>query len=171
MARAFLVRLLAVLSATAVLAGCGLPERYKAAQDVRALLVAVQSDDRAAFEAHIDRPALRAELKQELGRVAARSSIAGFDLGGLLGSATGERVADEMISLESFRTALRGSAADLQRIPAAAQIALLIKITAPGEACLHDPRHDRCVLTFRDEAGTWRLTGVSASSVKIGSTG
>jgi hypothetical protein len=43
-----------------MLAGCASVQTFDAARDVHAFLVAVRDGDRAAFDAHVDRPALTA---------------------------------------------------------------------------------------------------------------
>ncbi|HEY1427309.1 MAG TPA: hypothetical protein VGF50_11600, partial [Caulobacteraceae bacterium] len=43
-------------AACLTLAGCATTQRLGAANDVHALLVAIRDDDRATFDAHIDKP-------------------------------------------------------------------------------------------------------------------
>ena len=49
-----------------MLAGCATTARISAAGDVHSLLLAVRNDDRAAFDAHVDRRALEAQIQATL---------------------------------------------------------------------------------------------------------
>ena len=55
--RSRLVAFIGLLSLTA----CATTQRLSAAGDVHSLLVAVRDNDRATFDAHVDRPALEAQ--------------------------------------------------------------------------------------------------------------
>ena len=159
------------LTALAGLAACGLPQRYHAAQDVHAFFQAVQDDDQAAFEAHVDRPALRRELKAQVDQAASGAGLGADVLERVLGAGRGEALVDRMISPRSFRIAWRRSGVAAGRTPSAPEIAVMLRMPAPDEACLHDLKSDRCVLTFRREGGTFKLTGISAQAVRIGGAG
>ena len=56
-----------------ITAGCATAERIGAAGDVHVLMIAIRDDDRARFEAHVDRPALEQELEA---RILARTGAA-----------------------------------------------------------------------------------------------
>ena len=62
---AFLLRPAVALSLVAVLTGCA-TRPFEAAGDVHALMVAIRNDDHAAFEAHIDRVALKANIQARM---------------------------------------------------------------------------------------------------------
>ena len=64
---------LSLVAVAALLSGCATTSRYDAAGDVHALLVAVRNHDRAGFDAHIDRPALKVQLR---GRMVAEAAKA-----------------------------------------------------------------------------------------------
>ena len=68
------MRVLIVLLALA-LASCATTSRLDAAGDVHDLLVSIRDNDKAAFERHIDRPALRRNIEGRLVRET-RSSLA-----------------------------------------------------------------------------------------------
>jgi hypothetical protein len=55
----------AVLSALLALSlgACATVQRYDAAGDIHALLISIRDNDRQAFDAHVDRPALNAQMK------------------------------------------------------------------------------------------------------------
>ena len=89
----------------ASLAGCATTRPLAAAGDVRALLVAVRDDDRASFEAHVDRRALRANLQA---RVVSRARMVHgghiVDALGILISGPAAQAADRLlIQPEVFR--------------------------------------------------------------------
>jgi hypothetical protein len=161
--------LLPALAVTLSLAGCEqLSERWQAAQGVHDFLAAVQSGDQAAFEGHIDRPAVRESLRSGLGHAVGGGQGAEI-LGDLLGSKSADRAMDQMITPESFRILWRASGLPTDRVPTAAEIAPLLILQGPGQACVRKGlKSDRCVLDFKDEAGTWKLVGVEARGIKLG---
>src|SRR4051794_20597232 len=57
--------LILVLAAPLVsgLAACATAQKLGAANDVHALLVSIRDDDQAAFDAHVDRPALKRQIQ------------------------------------------------------------------------------------------------------------
>ena len=159
------------LAALAALGACGLPERYRAAQDVHAFFQAVRDDDQAAFEAHVDRPALRRELRAEVDQAASGAGLGGDVLERVLGAGRSEALVERMISPRSFRVVWRRSGMPAGRAPSAPEIAVMLRMVGPDEACLRDLKSDRCVLTFRREGGTFRLAGISAGAVRVGAAG
>jgi hypothetical protein len=154
------------------LAGCGqVAQRYQAAQDIHAFFAAVESGDKAAFDAHIDRPALRKELRSGIGRaIGAKVGVSGEAadvLNDLLGSSSADQAMDRMISPESFRIVWQNSKIPIKTAPSAWQIAPMLKMVPPDQACLTKrPGSDDCVMTFRDEGGTWKLTGIEMGAAK-----
>src|SRR5437868_11412409 len=58
-----------------LVAGCGVDVRADAAQGVARFLDAVRRDDRAGFEAAIDRPAVRADLRGQLADLARANGL------------------------------------------------------------------------------------------------
>ena len=44
------------------LGACATVQRYDAAGDIHAFLIAIRDNDKAAFDAHVDRPALKAQM-------------------------------------------------------------------------------------------------------------
>jgi hypothetical protein len=161
---------LIVAAALVCLAGCGrIQERYRAAQGVHDFFAAVQSGDRAAFDAHVDRPALRAGLRDRLDK-----SLAGGEggdiLGALLGSKSADSALDQMITPESFRILWRKAGLPADHVPSAVEISPLLILKEPGKACVRKGlKSDQCVLDFMNEGGTWKLVGVNPGHLKIGS--
>jgi hypothetical protein len=160
--------LLSVIGLTFALTGCEqLTERWRAAEGVRDFLASVQSGDQAAFEAHIDRPALRASLHDRLG-AAVGGGEGGAILGALLGSHSADKALDQLITPESFRIVWRHSGLPMDRVPSPVEISPLLIMKGPGEACVRKGmKSDRCVLDFKDEAGVWKLVGVEAGGIRL----
>ncbi len=150
------------------LTGCDLPVRYDAAKDVHDFLQAVKDNDRAAFEAHIDRPALRRQLRGQVGKAVAGAGFAGADVDAFLGGHAGDALVDQLIAPETFRIVWVRSGVSPERIPSAAELLPLLRVEGPDSACLHDlKRPDRCALTFHKEAAGWKLAGVDAGAVQV----
>ena len=52
--------------AALALSACATAHRLDAAGDVHALLISIRDNDQAAFDAHVDRPALKKDLQAKL---------------------------------------------------------------------------------------------------------
>jgi len=113
------------------------------------------------FESHIDRPAVRADLKGQL--------LAEPDVRALqdqLGDDTGDVAADRMISPESFRLLGVGAGQLPPKTASTKQIAARLKILAPERVCLPDETDKSdCLLTFAKQGGHWKLVGLHAPDV------
>jgi hypothetical protein len=140
------------------LAGCAHMQSYDAARDVHEFLVAVRDGDRARFNAHVDRPALKAQLRARL--IAEVSRARGPDSMEALGAALAGPLVDAgvevLIQPEVFRAAasLAGYGQET-RIPNAAVISRQIKPLPDARACVVIDR--ACVFVFKEEGGVWRL--------------
>ncbi|ATC23061.1 DUF2939 domain-containing protein [Caulobacter vibrioides] len=167
------MRLKALLALTAVaasLSACATVNRIDAGGDVHDLLVAIRDNDRAAFDAHVDRRALKgqiearlmAEARQRAGQndgVIALAAIAA----GPLANAAGEA----LIRPETFRAAANyyGYTPD-RPIPGRVAIAAALRPTGDGRVCA--ARKDGpCLMTFTREGDRWRLSGFDASAANL----
>lgn len=167
------MRLKALLALTAVaasLSACATVNRLDAGGDVHDLLVAIRDNDRATFDAHVDRRALKgqiearlmAEARQRAGQndgVIALAAIAA----GPLAHAAGEA----LIRPETFRAAANyyGYTPD-RPIPGRVAIAAALRPTGDGRVCA--ARKDGpCLLTFSREGDRWRLSGFDASAANL----
>lgn len=148
-----------LLAAVALpLAACSAGDKYEAGEDVRALLVAVQENDRTAFERYVDRPSLRRSVAEQLNaRLAAKAGPYGGLLDGLA-----DQAADELIRPEAFRIAIEQSGLP-KRTPSAAEIAVLLKPAGEGRLCLEDARTRECALTFQKVGDDWKLSAVKVA--------
>ncbi len=146
------------------LAGCGGPPR-DAVRDVSAFLQAAQGEDRMAFEAHIDRPAVRADLKGQL--------MAAPDVRALrdqLGASVGDVAIDRMLSPAPFRR----MQAEAESLPAPGDLGAIrarLKLMGPGRACLQARHSPRCLLTFVRQERSWKLVGLHAPDIAAASPG
>ena len=165
------LRLPLILASLLALSACATGERLSAARDVHGLLVSIRDDDRAAFDAHVDRVALEAELQDVMVRKT-RDAGLGEDLAGLglLASGPLARVAAGLVLRpEAFRAIADyyGFRPD-QPLPGLVTLAAALTPLPAGRVCARDTRTGVCLLTFADEAGTWRLVAFDARRV-IGS--
>src|SRR3569623_510929 len=94
--------LAALCGVALALAGCSLDAKGDAAKAVASFLAAAKADDTAAFEAALDRPALRIALRDQLAALA-RSS--GLDVNG----GPSEFAMDRMITPQLVRRAEAGA--------------------------------------------------------------
>jgi hypothetical protein len=157
------VRAAALLALAMSMQGCGrekgtAPDATASAQ---ALLAAVQTGDARSFEAHLDRPALRADLREQLLAVA---RARGLDV---VGGAS-DLALNRMIAPEAFHLVRSQDGAQLTTPPTAAQIAPLMTPVAKDRACVHDlAAPARCLLTFARGATGWRLVAMPADGLVI----
>jgi len=152
--------LASALLAALALCACSTVPKLDAAADVHAFLVAIRDGDRAGFEAHIDRPALKTNLRARLlAQVAWSNADGGQVLGALLASPLADVAADAFLQPEVFRAVaeLRGYSPD-RPIPSSFAIARFIRPLGGGTACVVQKKDGPCLLNFTNEAGTWRLT-------------
>lgn len=148
------------LSALALLSGaCSVDVRADASQGIARFLDAVRRGDRKAFEASIDRPALRSDLSNQLAEVGKAS---GVDVG-----APSEFALDRMIAPEAFSLVEARTGQALPTAPTAAQVAPMMKVSDPGHVCVDDPSRHRCLISFAKRDGIWRLVGMQATDLKI----
>jgi hypothetical protein len=154
------MRLKLIVPALALLAGCATVARYDASADIHAFLVAVRDGDRAAFDAHVDKPALKAQLRARL--IAEAASAHGVQSGPTAGAILAGPLVDAGVELlvrpEVFRAAaeLMGYSAD-QPIPNMLVIGHEVKPLPGDRVCVMLDKG--CSFVFRNEAGTWKLVG------------
>jgi hypothetical protein len=144
-----------------LLSGCGVGSRADAAKGVEEFLRAAQAHDPLGFEARIDRPALRADLRRQLMALGQQSTLE-------IEGGPSERALDRMIGPEAFQLVEANSGQALPAAPTTAQLALLLKPIGGGKVCLHDAKGDDCLLTFAKIGGRWRLTAMRADNPQIG---
>jgi hypothetical protein len=154
----------AALSALLVLflGACATVQRYDAAGDIHAFLIAIRDNDRAGFEAHVDRPALKAQLHARLlaaamERPGAQALIAAVGerlLGGLVDSGLDELIQPQVL----LAVAEANGYSPSKPLPNRVSISAAIKPLEGDRVCVVAKRDGPCVLVFRNEANVWRLT-------------
>ena len=167
-------RAASLLAGLALLTGCATTQQLSAAPDVHALLVAIRDDDRAAFDAHVDRRALEAEMQAV---VVERSRDAGLGdgvagLGLLLSGPLAHAAGDVLIRPEVFRAIADyyGYRPDTP-IPGSLSLAVALTPLPDGRVCVKGRKSGPCLLTFADEGGTWKLVGFDSSQAQAGRKG
>jgi hypothetical protein len=147
-----------VLVAALALCACATVTRYDAAGDIHALLVAIRDDDAQAFDAHVDRPALKAQMRA---RIAAAAVRRGGALGGLLAQTFGgvtDAVVDAAVQPQVFLAVAEAKGyRPSSSLPGRAAITSSLRYLEGDRVCVVDKADGPCLLLFRNEAGTWRL--------------
>ena len=162
-----MIRPLASLLAVAALAlaACGADVKVDAAQDVHAFVEAARTGDRATFDKHVDRPALRQSLVSELNERLQAQGAGG--LAGALGPGAVDRAVDRMITPETFSFAAQQGG--LNRTPTAAEIATQLKVLDPQRVCLQ--ANGVCALTFAAQGDVWKLVAVDTQGLQVTGAG
>ena len=150
-----------LLAAGLSLAGCGGAAPPGAAESASRLLTAAFTGDRVAFEAQIDRAAVREDIRRQVTGLAKGAAL---DVDG----GPSEFALDRMISPAAFRLVHAGSGEALSHAPTAKQVAPLMRLVDGRHACLKDAEApQRCLLTFGKAGRSWRLVGMQAMDLRI----
>ena len=142
----------------AVMASCSTVTRYDAAGDIRAFLVAVRDGDRPAFDEHVDRPALKTNLRARL--LAEAGGKYGVEsretAGALLAGPLVDVAVDALVRPQVFRAAatLAGYGPET-RVPGPLVLGQDLKPLDQDRVCALI-RH-RCAFVFKREDGVWRM--------------
>jgi hypothetical protein len=154
------MRRLLILAFTTALAGCATIPRYEAANDIHAFLVSIRDGDRATFDAHVDKPALKEQLRS---RVLTEAQSSNGTLGALGALVTGPLVdvgVDTLVRPDVFRAiAVEHGYAPDKPIPGVVTIAQIVRPLDGGRACVVTRKDGPCVLVFKNEDGTFKLIG------------
>ena len=154
--RRLLTALLLVLTA-----GCATVAKYDASSDIHSFLVAVRDGDDAAFDAHVDRPALKDSLKARLIEAAAsrygvqsKQTLGAIVLAGPLASVA----VDGLVRPQVFAAAasLLGYGPETA-IPNPIFLARQVRPLGADRVCVI--ARDKCVFIFKHEDGSWRMIG------------
>jgi hypothetical protein len=146
------------LAGLAMLAACATTERIGAANDVHALLVAIRDDDRGAFDAHIDRPALEQQLESRILERTHGQSDAVQALGAILAHPVARLAGDTLLRPEVFRAVAEyyGYRPGTP-IPNQLEIAGALRTLPDGRVCAARNHKGPCLITFASEGGAWKL--------------
>jgi hypothetical protein len=154
-----MIRKLAVIAAALCLAGCGGAAPKGAAESASRLLAAALKGDRVAFEAEIDRAAVRDDVRRQIADVARGKALE-------VEGGPSEFALDRMISPAAIRVVHAGTGEALTAPPTTAQVAKLMREVDGKRACVRGRKGD-CLLTFAKEKRDWRLVGMKAMDVEI----
>ena len=161
MPRKTAIAVLAPLCLGFSLAGCGGSAPSGAAESASRLLTAAFNGDRVAFEAQIDRAAVREDVRRQVSQMA-QATVLDVDGG------PSEFALDRMISPAAFRLVRAGSGEALKVPPTTRQVAPLMRTLDAKHACLRDAEVPKdCLLTFAKGKGQWRLVGMKAMGLRI----
>ena len=147
------------------LAACATVPRVEAAGDIHAFLVSIRDGDRAAFDAHVDREALKANLRARVMAAAGRAEtgdagVGAQALGVLLAGPLVDLATDALLRPEVFRAIAedRGYSPD-RPLPSSLAIAQFVRPLGAGLVCVVTKKDGPCLLDFKDEDGVYRLSG------------
>jgi hypothetical protein len=148
-----------------VLAGCGGRAPGAAAESASRLLAAAMKGDRVAFEAEIDRRAVREDLRRQMVELAQQSGIE-------VAGGPSDLALDRMIGPDAIRVVTAGAHERLAKPPTPDQLDELLKQISKKKVCLRDiEAEDRCLLTFAKAENRWRLVGMQATDLTIAVAG
>lgn len=142
-----------------LMSACATLPRFEAASDIHALLVAIRDGDRSAFDAHVDRAALKEQLRARVLSEAGSSSALAA-LGALLARPLVDVAVDQLVRPDVFRAVAveLGYASD-KPLPGSITISQFVRPLEGGRACVFTRRGGPCVLLFRQEDGVYKLVG------------
>jgi hypothetical protein len=151
--------LLAALLALS-LSACASVQKLDAANDVHALLIAIRDDDRASFDAHDDRPALKRELEARMMSEAKKDSRLG-PLAAILAPGLAEIAGEALVQPRVFKQVAEHYGYTPQtKIPGPLAISQSLKPLPDGRMCATRKKDGPCLLMFtKDAEGHWRLSG------------
>ncbi len=136
-----------------LLGGCGFGARHSGSAAIAGFLAAAQANDRKAFEAALDRPALRSDLSEQMAEVGKTHEV---DVGG-----PSEFALDRMISPQAIRLTAARVAPGWPATPTAAQIVPHMKARGLNFVCLEEAATKKCLLSFKQESGAWKLAAMA----------
>lgn len=155
-------RICAAAVLTFALGACATVDRYGAAGDVHALLVAIRDNDREAFDAHVDRPALKREIEA---RLLDETQKSGMDhgasaLGALLARPLADIAGDALIQPQVFRLVAESYGySPAKPLPGSLVIGNSLRAVGDGRVCAPRKKGGPCLLMFTKDNGRWRLSG------------
>ena len=156
-------RILIALVAALAVTACAETAKIDAAGDVHAFLISIRDGDKAAFNAHVDRAALKTQIRARIMAEAAKRGDQSGEaalLAVLLGGRLVDSLSDRLIQPDVFRAVADylGYKPDTP-IPNQFVIASALRNLDGGDVCAARSKTGPCVLVFRNEDGTWKLIG------------
>jgi hypothetical protein len=155
-----MLRIVLLLAVAAIgLNGCGAAAPKGAVESASRLLAAVVRGDRVAFEAQIDRAALREDIRRQVAAIAKGSALE-------VEGGPSEFALDRMIGPDAVRV-VDPAGATPSAPPTPAQVAPLMRKVDGQRACLREADGEACVLTFAKGKDHWRLVGMRALDATV----
>jgi hypothetical protein len=153
------VRALLLTLAALTLASCASVQKLDAANDVHKLLLSIRDNDRATFDAHVDREALKGVIAEKVTQEAGKDKRYG-GFAAVLAPALAEFAGETLLQPEVFKAvaAQYGYTSDTA-IPGPVAISSALKTLPDGRVCATRKKDGPCILVFTKEEGTWKLTG------------
>jgi len=158
--------LIPALVALLSLAGCGPgggagSGSASAAQSASRLMAAAIAGDRVAFEAEIDRAAVREDLRRQMVQV---GQARGVEVEG----GPSDFTLDRMIGPDALKLVRAGAGTPLTAAPSPEQVAAMLTPAGRAKVCLRTHESGaNCPVTFRKDGGRWRLVGMQAMDLTI----
>lgn len=161
--------LLALTAAALSLSACATVDRLDAAGDVHTLLTAIRDKDRATFDAHVDRQALKGEIEARLMAEARSRKVDDkwAAVAAVLAGPAADLAGDALIRPETFRAAATyyGYTPD-KPLPGRVAIAGALRPVDNGRVCAAK-KDGPCLLTFTREGDIWRLSGFDPQAANL----
>jgi hypothetical protein len=161
--------LLALTAAALSLSACATVDRLDAAGDVHTLLTAIRDRDRATFDAHVDRQALKYEIEARLMAEARSRKVDDkwAAVAAVLAGPAAELAGEALIRPETFRAAATyyGYTPD-KPLPGRVAIAGALRPTGDGRVCAAK-KDGPCLLTFTRDGAVWRLSGFDPQAANL----
>lgn len=155
-------KIASIVALSLTLGACATASRLDAAGDVHTLLVAIRDGDRATFDAHVDRKALKRSIESRLATEAERANMSdgARALAALLGPSVADIAGEALIRPDVFRAAASyyGYKPD-QPLPNRIAIAGALRYGPEGQVCATKKKDGPCLLVFTNVDGTWKLSG------------
>jgi hypothetical protein len=158
------MRAVLIALATLALSACATATRYDAAGDIHALLVAIRDNDRQAFDAHVDRPALKAQMKSRLTATAIeRGGAFGGAVAQMLGGVS-DALVDAALQPQVFLAVAEAKGYRPSKpLPGRVAITGSLRYLEGDRVCVTGKKDGPCLLVFANESGTWRLIAFEGS--------
>ncbi len=152
------IRLLIACALALSVSACATLQQYEAANDIRALLISIRDTDQAAFDAHVDKPALKAQLRAVATAEALKRKDQLGALGAVLAGPLVDIIVDRYLRPEVFLAVAEADGYSPDRpIPNAALLTPLIRPLDAEHACVTTKQGGPCAFLFRKEASVWKL--------------
>ena len=142
------------------LASCASVRKLDAANDVHALLISIRDNDQAAFDAHVDRQALKKEIERRLVAEGAKDERLGA-LAAILAPGLAELAGETLVQPSVFRSVAEHYGYTPQtKIPGPLAISQALKTLPDGRICATRTKGGPCLLYFTQGTDDrWRLSG------------